>query len=201
MKEFTKEEILQEVEKLTYLFGLKYEIRYEQKRGDETESVAEHIYGMHILAHYFLELEDSEKKWDRERIFSMITWHDIDELETGDMIGYKKTDADRAREETASNTVLEKLPLCLKEPITVVTHEYHKKETIEAKFVKAIDKIEPNFHLWNEAGKKTLLENKTTEAEQRSIKDPFFREFPYIQQFSEVMTVHMRENGFFYTGV
>jgi 5'-deoxynucleotidase YfbR-like HD superfamily hydrolase len=198
MKEFTREEILQEVEKLTYLFGLKYEIRYEQKRGDETESVAEHIYGMHILAHYFLELEDSEKKWNRERIFSMITWHDIDELETGDMIGYKKTDSDRAREEIASNEVLRKLPQCLVDTTTLVTHEYHKRETIEAKFVKAIDKIEPNFHLWNEAGKQTLMQNKTTEVQQRSIKDPFFIEFPYIRQFSEVMTVHMRENGFFY---
>ena len=56
LEEFTKERILEDTAKLQYLFGLKKVIRYNQGRAetDSTESVAEHVYGMHILAQYYL---------------------------------------------------------------------------------------------------------------------------------------------------
>lgn len=61
-----------------------------------TESVAEHIYGMHILSSYFIKLEDVSNKWDYNKIQQLITWHDADEIETGYVITHRKTDADRA---------------------------------------------------------------------------------------------------------
>ncbi|MFM2381274.1 MAG: hypothetical protein RLZZ76_41 [Candidatus Parcubacteria bacterium] len=198
---FTKEQIFEEVKKIEYLFGLKYEIRYAQDRGNETESVAEHIYGMHILAHYFLPLENPEDTWNKERIFAMITWHDMDELETGDMIGYKKTAADRAREETAMKEVIEKLPTHLKEVVVDIADEYQKQETTESQFVKALDKIEPLFHLFNEAGKRTMHTNKTTSADHQRIKLPYIQPFKTITEFNTVLVPYMEENGFFYPEV
>ena len=85
---FSDEEVLEEVKKIQYLYTLKREIRYAETRCDETESVAEHIYGMHICAMYFLPLEDPLCTWDKSRIFQMITLHDIDEIETGDVMRY-----------------------------------------------------------------------------------------------------------------
>ena len=102
--------VIEEVQRIQFFYGLKMEIRYGEIRKDMTESVAEHIYGMHVLAEYFMPLEDDTQTWNRENIYSMITWHDMDELETGDMIGYKKTDADRQREATAIKTVINPAP-------------------------------------------------------------------------------------------
>lgn len=197
---FSKEEILNEVVKLQYFYGLKFEIRYAENRKDSTESVAEHIYGMHVLANYFMELENPSHTWDRARIFEMITWHDMDELETGDMLGYMKTDADRAREAIAMQTVIEKVPTVIKDHIKLVAMEYEEQKTDESRFVKALDKIEPLFHLYNnEDGKEVLLRNKTTLEHSRKIKDAYVAAFPYMKEFNDVINTTMQEEGFFAT--
>lgn len=197
----TKEETLQEVAKLQYLYGLKNEIRYGDNRSESTitESVAEHIYGMHILATYFVLLENPTQTWDRAKIYALITWHDIDEIETGDIIGYLKTDEDRAREKIAKQTVIEKSPESLHAFMKKIVDEYEKQETIEAQYVKAIDKIEPLFQMFNENGKKVFLSNGTTYEDHRKIKDPYVAHFPHIKYFTEVLGEEMLAQGFFTT--
>ena len=58
LENYTPEVIMEDLKRLQYLYGLKKEIRYAQTRtqDDSTESVAEHIYGMHICGVYFLAL-------------------------------------------------------------------------------------------------------------------------------------------------
>lgn len=194
---FTEEDILDEVAKLQYCYGLKQEIRYGEGRPDQTESVAEHIYGMHVLASYFIELEDPQHSWNTEHIFEMITWHDMDELETGDMIGYKKTQADRERGANAMETVLQRLPSVVSARVKSIVQEYELQETVEARFVKALDKIEPLFHLYNENGKTILIRNKTTQVDSRKIKDTYVAPFPYMRQFNDVINERMENEGFF----
>jgi len=195
----SKEEVLAEVEKLQYLYGLKHEIRYGDNRSEDTvtESVAEHIYGMHILASYFLPLEDPDGNWDREKISNLITWHDIEEIETGDIIGYLKTDEDRERESAARKVVIEKAPVSIQPFITNLLDEYETRESIESQYVKAIDKMEPLCQIFNENGKKVLLVNGTTYNEHRRIKDPYVQNFPHIKHFTEVVGEEMRRQGFF----
>jgi len=194
---FTEEDILNEVSKLQYCYGLKQEIRYGEGRYDQTESVAEHIYGMQVLASYFIELEDPMHGWDSKRIFEMITWHDMDELETGDMIGYLKTQKDRMREADAMEVVLSKLPDLMRKRIAEVVSEYELQETIESRFVKALDKIEPLFHLYNENGKTILNRNRTTQMDSRKIKDSYVAPFPYMRQFNDVINDKMEHEGYF----
>lgn len=196
-KIFTEEEILEEVAKLQYCYGLKQEIRYGEGRFDQTESVAEHIYGMHVLASYFLELEDPQHGWDSKKIFEMITWHDMDELETGDVIGYLKTQEDRQREADAVDIMISKLPEALQDRVRKVITEYQSQETTEARFVKALDKIEPLFHLYNENGKTILNRNKTTQSDSRKIKDSYVAPFPYMRQFNDVINERMEQEGYF----
>lgn len=194
---FTKEEIFAEVRKLQYLYGLKREIRYGETREHPGESVAEHVYALHVLSHYFAELEDPLHTWNMQRVYEMITWHDMDEVETGDIIGYKKTEADRKKEETAMELVIGKVPELLKEKVISVSLEYQKQETEESRFVKALDKIEPLFQLYNENGKEILQRNKTTLADSRKIKDKYVEGFPYIKEFNEVLNTAMDTEGFF----
>jgi len=194
---FTEAEILREVAKIQYFYGLKKEIRYGETRTDLGESVAEHIFGMQVLALYFGELEDPQHTWNYGNIYEMITWHDMDEVETGDMIGYLKTEEDRAREDTAMSAVFKKSPETIRTRIVTIVEEYQKQETVESRFVKALDKIEPLFQIYNENGKNILLRNKTTLEDSRKIKDKYVAPFPFIKTFNDVLNVTMDKEGFF----
>lgn len=198
---YTEEVILSDLDRLLYLYGLKRVIRYHQTRNESlhTESVAEHLYGMHLMAQYFLPLEDKTGTLDRARIYEMITFHDIDEIETGDVIGYTKTPAMREEEIIAMRLVVEKAPERMRTHILERVEEYEKQETIEAKFARAIDKIEPLVHIYNPMVREVLHINKTTIEQSRSIKDKYLTEFPFINTFNEVVHKKLDADGFFWT--
>lgn len=200
LSDYTKEHILGDLRKLQYLYGLKKVIRYAQDRHEEdsTESVAEHIYGMHILAQYFLPLENPEGSWDKSRIYEMITIHDADEIETGDVLGYTKTDEIRAQELDSMKITISKAPKHIQADFTALAEEYEAKETIEARFARAIDKIEPLVHIYNEEGRQILAKNKTTADQTWRIKEPYIGEFPFIKVFAEVVHNDMIRAGYFY---
>jgi len=164
IENYTPDVILKDVKKLQYLYGLKKEIRYAQTRtlDDSTESVAEHIYGMHMCAQYFLPLENPEGSWDKARIYEMITIHDIDEIETGDVLGYLKTKSDKDAEAEAQRVVLKKLPNVMAPLIDELINEYEEQKTPESRFVKALDKMEPVVECYNEKYKIIFARNKST---------------------------------------
>lgn len=192
-----EEFVLSEMRKIQQLFRMKKVIRYHHTRDEviDTESVAEHVYGMLALADYFLPLEGGD--WNYVRIQQMALYHDIDEILTGDRIGYLKTDADRAKEYNAQKEVLELLPDLLKERAASCLEEYELQTTIESRFVKAIDKIEPLFHLINENGKEICKQTNVTYSQSRSIKDKYVEEFQFIKRFNEVLSQFMLKEGYF----
>ncbi len=197
---FTPDTIITEIRALQYLYGLKREIRYAQTRtqDDSTESVAEHIYGMHICALYFLPLEDPEGTLNRTRIYEMISLHDIDEVETGDILGYLKNDAMREAEANAMRIVMEKSPEHMRAAMAQAIDEYDVQATREAQFVKAIDKFEPLVHMYNEQGIAIFHTNKTTAENARTIKESYLKPFPYMYHFYQVIHARMIKEGFFY---
>jgi 5'-deoxynucleotidase YfbR-like HD superfamily hydrolase len=189
LEDITKEFVLNEVAKLQYLYKLKTEIRYAQVRDDEgiTESVAEHIYGMHILALYFLPLIDPERKLKRDRIYEMITLHDIDEIETGDMIGYKKSQVDIDNEAFAMRTVMSKVSQHMHQDMEFSISEYDEQVSLESKFVKAIDKFEPLVHIYSEHGLKIMKNNVTTATQSESVKEKYIINFPIMYKYYKVI--------------
>jgi putative hydrolase of HD superfamily len=195
----TKDEILDAVTEIQYLYGLKYEIRYELTRTKEdfSESVAEHIYGMHVLCQFFLPLEDVKSEWNHNKIRQLITWHDIEEVETGDMIGWKKTDADRALEKEAGDRVVARMPKIFQKEVGALLNEYNMQETIEARFVKALDKVEPLFHIYNPKGKILSHHVGLTFDASNRIKEPYVASFPHLKNYSEIIQATMAEEGFF----
>jgi 5'-deoxynucleotidase YfbR-like HD superfamily hydrolase len=192
-------EILEEVNKLRVFYKLKTEIRYGLERTEviETESVAEHVFGMFIMANYFLPLENPNLDWDREKIFDMILYHDIDEIETGDTIGYLKTTEHKSIEIDAVKKVIELLPTSMKESIQNVLSEYSDQNNIESKFVKAVDKFEPLLQLLCDSGLKTSNFQKTTLEQHWMIKTEALKNFPIIMRFAEVITKEMEAKGYF----
>ena len=202
LTDYTDEVILADLKKLQYLYGLKKEIRYNMERtvDDTTESVAEHIYGMHLLAQYFLPLEDKEATADKARIYEMITVHDLDEVETGDVLGYIKTDAMRDEEKDAMLRVIAKAPIGMQATLAERAEEYEAKVTFEAQFARAIDKVEPLVQTYNDAGRAIFLRNHTTDEQAWRIKEPYIAPFPFIKRFTEVVHDTMKREGYFYEG-
>lgn len=191
--------VLSEILKVRYLYKLKKEIRFALSREGSvhTESVAEHIYGMHVIAHYFLPLEDTQNEWDRTKIFEMITWHDMDEIETGDIVSHHKTEEHIRAAEEALPKVIANLPAHLQAHVSALMDEYEARVTPEARFVKAIDKAEPIFEVWEECYKNILHKNQNTLDNHWETKRKYVENFPYIMRFVEVATKRLEREGFF----
>ncbi len=196
LEEYTEEKIFSDLDKLQRLYNLKRVIRYNQSRREEiqTESVAEHVYGMHLLAQYFLPLEDPEMKMDRARILSMITIHDIDEVdevENGDLVGYLKTTSMRESELENMQQVVRESPEHMQDSMRNLLDEYESKNTLEAQFVRALDKVEPVVHLSHKKVSPLLIEVlKCTVEQSLSIKTTYIKPFPFIEKFC--LTAHKR---------
>lgn len=192
--------VLAEVERIQHLYNLKREIRYAQKRIEKirTESVAEHVYGMHIVSNYFIEIEDPERNLNHERIMEMITWHDIGEIETGDMLGHLKTKADRERDLEGNKIIIEKMPFVLSQKVSTILAEYESQLTPESKFAKAIDKTEVIFEIFDDNYREIFKINRTTKEQGRKTKFPYLQDHPYMFRFCEVVVKQMESQGFFY---
>ena len=120
--------VIAELQKVQTLYALKRVIRYNHTREHEehTESVAEHVFGMHCLGDYFLPLEDLEGEWQRSKIHSMIQYHDIDEIITGDTIGYLKSEQAHLGERLMQEKVIVTLPEIMQQYVREVTDEYEE---------------------------------------------------------------------------
>lgn len=201
LNQLTSEFILNEVAKLQYLYGLKNEIRYADTRHetDSTESVAEHIYGMHILCQYFLPLENPHGSWDKLKILEMITLHDIDEIETGDVIGYTKTQAMLDAEGDAMRKVMLNSPEHMQAPMTILINEYEAQVSPESRFVKATDRFEPQIHLFNTKGKTILQHHKTTREQNMSLREIKLKPYPYLYSYYQTIEKVMYNEGYFYS--
>jgi 5'-deoxynucleotidase YfbR-like HD superfamily hydrolase len=143
-----EEWILSEIEKIKYTYGLNKVIRYNLNRHDEkltTQSVAEHVYNMLILAHYFRDLEDPSKKLDFEKVTRMILMHDMSEIEVGDTIAPDKVAQTFENEKLGLVLVQEKSPNFIQIEIKTLCGEYDNFTTPESRFVKCLDKIEQSF--------------------------------------------------------
>ena len=191
--------VMSEFHKLQYFYGLKDEIRYHLSRSQDLngDSVAEHVYGMMVVASYFLPLEDIEGELNKGRIYDLITWHDMDEIEVGDVIGYLKTKEHRDKEAKAENVIIEKTPAHMQETVKNLLAEYGARTTRESKFVKAVDKLEPVLHLFNDRGKALMHHFGTTRAQHNELKVPYLAEFPYLKRFHEVTEEELEKQGYY----
>ena len=193
--------VLSEFRKLQYLYGLKREIRFNESRTctGMGESVAEHIYGMMVAANYFLPLEDVDGAWDQAKIFKMITWHDIEELEVGDMIGYLKTPERIAEEAIAEKDAVAKSPESMQSEMLAVLAEYEDRQTPEARFVKAIDKMDSLLQMYTDRGKAVVTGMNSTLQQHNDNKVPHMKDWPYVYRFKEIITARMVDEGFLIT--
>jgi len=118
--------------------------------GVRKESSAEHSWSCLLLADFFLSILDLPL--DRLKVYELLMYHDVIEIESGDSplhpdksyLRYRSKKDER--EEKAIGVLRERLPRSLQEKFVTLFSEFEARETPEARFAKAIDALEPILH-------------------------------------------------------
>lgn len=187
-----------ELQKFVTYFNLKHTIRWAKDReGDYTESVAEHVFGMQVLLNYFLPLIDSEREFDINLVYHMATWHDMAEAVVSDMTTKLKTQAHEEAEKQAEAMLIKTAPDHLKNTLTTIYSTYDVRTSAEAKFVKAIDKMEPMFHLYFLKQKGISVPDhyqmQWEADEYREHRAKYLDAFPILKRFDDVLYEETKE--------
>ena len=111
---------------------------------DRIESVAEHVYGVQMLAiaiYYQFGYE-----LDLKKTLYMIAIHELEEIEIGDLAFFETT-ADEKLKEGKKATELILKDLVGKEEIASLLDEYNERESKEARFAYHCDKLECDIQM------------------------------------------------------
>lgn len=183
---------MEELDKLRVLYKLK---RVERANSVEErkESPAEHSWSCLMLADYFLSLGRS--RLDKLKIYELLMYHDLVEIETGDinlLDGDKRTNK-KEKEFQAMEKIKEKIPAKMKEKFVLLFKEFEEGKTLEARFAKAIDALDAEIH---EMDYKEDWKGWTEEFLRKS-KEKYFEGFPEIKKMFEETIKHCRKEGYF----
>ncbi|MGA9288302.1 MAG: HD domain-containing protein [Anaerobacillus sp.] len=120
---------------------LKETTRTAYMRSGRRESVAEHSWR---LAMFALTLSDDFPELDLKRVLSLCLVHDLGEAYDGDISATIQVDQKEKvrKEEKAVQRLTSNLPGYVSDSVLQLCKEYNCGESNEAKFVKALDKME-----------------------------------------------------------
>ncbi len=123
--------------------NLKTEMRHSWLSDGRQESVAEHTWMMAVAA--ILMAPQLEHPVDLGHTLKLITLHDIAEALTGDIPSFEESARKQTKladETAAMATLREGLPQASGDLLMALWQEYEDGETAEAKFARALDKLE-----------------------------------------------------------
>ena len=111
------------------------------------ENTAEHSWHLAMMS-LFLSEHANAPELQIDRVMKMVLVHDIVEIDAGDTFAYDvKGNEDKAqREEIAANRIFSLLPDNHREEIYGLWREFEARETSEAKFAAALDRLHPMLH-------------------------------------------------------
>ena len=133
---------------------LKRVLRHTYVTEDERqENSAEHSWHVAMMA--WLLAEHSNEPVDAMRVTKMMMIHDIVEIDAGDTYCYDEQGAqDKAeRERAAADRIFGLLPEDQTEELRELWDEFESRNTPEAKFAAALDRVMPLMHNYHTQGR------------------------------------------------
>lgn len=183
---------MDEILKFNTFNHLKKVYRFNSVEGRK-ESSAEHTWSCLMLADYFLSITNLDV--DRLKIYELLMYHDVVEIETGDIPIDPKgsTDQKKEGELEAAKRLKDKLPKKQFEKFIELFTEFENYNTIEARFAVAVDKFDGILQEidykedWKNWSKQFLLD----------LKSKYFEEFPEIKKIFLETVDWLEENDYF----
>ena len=165
---------------------LKCNMRHSRMTDHRRESVAEHTYRLCVFAWL---VKEEFPDCDMDKVMKMCLFHDLGEALTGDIPAFVKTDDDRETEGDALTLLTAMLPGKERQELDELFGELEREETMEAKIVHALDKMETLIQ-HNEADIATWLpleyDLQMTYGEKECMADPYLTKLrEVIRQISE----------------
>ena len=142
---------------LHVLENMKCNTRHGWTHTGRRESVAEHTFRVCCMA---LLLEDEFPELDMVRVLKMCLIHDWGEAVTGDIPSFLKTERDESTELDAIHSLTARLP-DMHGKLDALYAEMEERQTPEARFYKALDRLEAVIQ-HNEAPLSTWIELEKT---------------------------------------
>jgi len=110
--------------------------------GTRYENDAEHSW--HICMMAIILQEYSDEKIDLLKVLKMLLIHDLVEIDAGDYLIYTDKNMEKnENEKKAAERIFSILPDEQKNELILLWKEFDSKETVEAKFAFALDRLEP----------------------------------------------------------
>jgi len=154
---------------------------------EHKENDVEHSYMLALLANELALMHYPEMNAGKVTQFSIV--HDLIETVNGDVPTFTFTAEQMAQKQSLEHEALEELLLTLPPHTARLVYEYEQQQTIEARFVKAVDKLLPVVVDILGSGKKVMKEvyGVTTAEQLKASHDRLhdriamsFEEFPLI---------------------
>ena len=120
--------------------------------GSRRENDAEHSWHLAVMA--VLLAEYAREEVDLLKVVKMALVHDLVEIDAGDTFCYdEEANADKAeRERRAADRIFQLLPEDLAGEIDALWEEFEARETPEARFAAALDRLQPLLHNYRTGG-------------------------------------------------
>lgn len=139
---------IREIDKLKNIFRQTYLMDVSRKEND-----AEHSWHLSMMV---LLLKDYvNEKFDTQKVLQMVLIHDIVEIEVGDVLAYdlEARKAQEEKEQIAAVKIFGELPSEQGQEFLAVWREFEEGHTIESKFAKSLDRLQPLLHNYYTEGK------------------------------------------------
>lgn len=111
--------------------------------GKRKENDAEHSWHLALMA--ALLAEHANEKVDVLRVMTMVLIHDVVEIDAGDTYAYDEVGktTQKERETRAADRIFALLPEDQAKEMRALWDEFEARETIEARFARALDNLQP----------------------------------------------------------
>lgn len=161
---------------------LKQILRHSWLSDGRQESVAEHTWRMSLMA--ILLVPELERKVDLCKALKMIAVHDLSEVDTVDVPAFLKSKRKKQKEieKESMRKLKEKYDDPVIDEIYDLWWEYEEGKTPEAKFAKALDKVELRIQ-HNEADIKTW--NNVEFPRALYVAEKFCEHDRFLKEFNE----------------
>ncbi len=170
-----------------------YRLNTVEKR---KESSAEHSWSCLMLADFFL-TQSKRMDIDRLKVYELLMYHDVVEIVSGDTPMHPKiqrNDKDQdEKEQLAAELIKKSLPTKSDQKFIHLFHEFKDQKTIEARFAKAVDKLDAIIH---ELDYKEDWQGWTKEYLVGRIAK-YFEEFPELKTAFNNIITYAEDNDYF----